>query len=227
MQATILQKTNNWSEKYLNDKALKDNRWYLFGMFAALYVGLVFVINDIIITDPSYFTGGNARSVELFRKVYSVIYIISPVYMFLKITLIAILIKAVSNYFFNTELRFWQVFTLINIAEFILLLPMIWEVIWFLLLNTDYTMAEVDTYSLLSLYSLFNPEAIGSEWSFPLKRINPFELVYWFILTVGLVYFTQKTHKQSLKIIALSYGMGLLVIAIFRFIIFGVMLGDM
>ncbi len=198
----------------------EKDRWYIFGFFCLLNILFLFLINDVIITDPKYFTGGNDNSVNLFRNVYTAIYFINPIYSFIKIASIALVLKLGAALYCNLELEFRQLFTLATIAGFVLLLPDLLEVIWFLIIHTGYTMEEVKFFAPLSLFSLYDINEFPESYGYLLKLINLFELVYWFILIIGLAGLGAKSKLHGLKIVAGSYGIGLLVIILFTWLIF-------
>jgi hypothetical protein len=203
---------------------LQKQKWMLFALYSLFAILFLFLINDIIITDPQYFTGGNENSVKLFRNVYFFIYLIYPIYALIKIAIIAGAIRLAAAAFFSLEIEFFKLFTLVLLAEFALLLPDLIESVWFLLIHTNYTMEEVKYFYPFSVYSLIGFENIEQTFDYPLKLINPFELFYWYILITGLKEITEKSTKQSFKIVLFSYGLLLLLIIIFRFIIYSTIL---
>ena len=204
----------------LNIAKWQEHKWMLFTVYALFSVLFLYVINDIIITDPQYFTGGNQNSIKLFRNIYNLLYFVFPVYAFIKIAFIAMLLRLGIAFFMSQEVEFMKLFTLVLIAEFALLIPDFIETIWFLLIHTDYTMEEVKYFYPFSAYSLIGFENIDQSFDYLLKLINPFELVYWVLLIAGLNEITGKTRKESLKMVAGSYGLFLFIIIVARYFIF-------
>ena len=209
----------------MNTFSLSLHKWYpqnriLFIVYALFSILFLFVINDIIIIDPKYFTGGNEKSIKLFRNVYNVIYIINPIYSLIKIVFIAFLLKTALSFFFTLDTKFSQLFTLVTLSEFALLLPDLLEIIWFLLIHTDYTMEEVKYFHPFSLYSFIGNYDLSNAYDYPLRLINPFEISYWIMLIIGIKEITGKTTKDGLKEVASSYGLFLLVIILFRYFIY-------
>jgi hypothetical protein len=198
----------------------EKDRWYLFGLFCLLNILFLFLINDVIITDPQYFTGGNENTVELFRNFYNVVYVINPIYVFIKIAFIASILKLGAALYCNLQLEFKQLFTLATISGFVLLLPDLIEVFWFMVIHTSYTMEEVKYFSPFSLYSLFGHAEISDSNKYMLALINPFEIIYWFVLIVGLKDLGAKSRQNGLKIVAGSYGVLLLVIILFNWVLY-------
>jgi len=198
----------------------------LFAIYSIFSVLFLYVINDIIITDPQAFTGGNESSIEVFRNVYKVIYLLNPIYSILKIVVIALGIQKIIHIINDTEIEFSSVFTIVLLAEYILLLPDFIQIIWFLLIHTNYTMEEVQAFFPFSLYSLFNPDSVSRASDYILKLINPFEIAYWAMLAFGIKEITGTSIKSNLKAIASSYGIMLLAVIIIRYIIFGTILNE-
>lgn len=197
-----------------------DQKWMLYLVYALFSILFLFVINDIIITNPQYFTGGNENSIKLFRNVYTVIYIINPVYALIKIVFIAFLLKTALAFFFTLDTKFSQLFTLVTLSEFALLLPDLLEIIWFLLIHTNYTMEEVKYFYPFSAYSLIGWENFTQSTDYLFKLLNPFEILYWIMLITGIKEITGKTTKDGLKVVASSYGLFLLLIILFRYFVY-------
>lgn len=198
----------------------QGQKWMLFAVYVLFSILFLFVINDIIITDPRYFTGGNQNSIKLFRNVYKAIYIIYPFYSFVKIAFIAMLLKMGLDFFTSAEAGFMKLFTLVLLAEFILLVPDFLETVWFLLIHTDYTMEDVKYFYPFSVHSLIDLDSINSSNDYLLKLVNPFEFFYWLILISGLKEISGKTTKENFKVVAGSYGLFLLIIIVARYFIF-------
>ena len=184
----------------LNINRLQEQKQMLFIVYVLFGVLFLYVINDIIITDPQYFTGGNENSVKLFRNVYKAIYFIYPFYAFIKISIIAGALRLAAAAFFSLEIKFSELFTLVVLAEFALLIPDLLETLWFLIIHTDYTMEEVKFFYPFSAYSLIGYENIEQTFDYPLKLINPFEVFYWFLLVTGLKEITGKPTKENFKL---------------------------
>lgn len=204
----------------LNISNYYKDRWYLFALYNLLGILCLYLINDVIITDPQYFTGGNENSIKLFRNVYKVIYFLYPIYALFRVLFFSFVIRLGVSLFTNISIEFKQIFTLVIIAELVFLIPDFIEVIWFLLLKTDYSMFDVKHFSFLSLYNLFDPQEIPDGYTYLLKLINIFEITYWIILIFGLKQITNKPTLKSFKVVAGSYGSILLIITLFKLIVF-------
>lgn len=138
--------------------------------------------------------------------------------------IITLFIKIALSIFKFGEVKLWKLFTLVLIAEFIFLIPDLLEVIWFLFLNTDYSMEEVKFFMPLNLYSFIHNYDMSEAYDYPVRLINPFEIAYWLLLIIGIKELTGKSAKQSFKVIASSYGVILLIVIVFRFIIYSTIL---
>ncbi len=181
-------------------------RWYIFAVYSFLCILFLFLINDIIITDPTFFTGGNQKSVGLFRKVYKLIYVFFTLYALFKISTISLSIKYAVTFICDMDIPFQKLFTLVVLSEFTLLLPDLIEIIWFLFIKTNYTMYDVKFFNIFSIYSLFNsPEEVPVKYRYSLRVTNIFELMYCIVLYLGLRFLTKKTVLENIAIILSSY----------------------
>lgn len=201
-------------KKFIGLLLEKENLWYLFAFLCLLNILSLYVMHDIIITDPQYFTGGNQKSVLLYRKISLFIYFIYPVYCLVKIAIISELLffglKTI-----NFTVSFKQLMSVSIIAELIFWIQDLAKIIWFLILHPIYTMAEVENFSFLSLKYFINPNSSDA-----LKSLLHFfsipELLFWIVLVFGLQLLTGYTFKRTVKIIFLTYGLAIIFFTLAR-----------
>ena len=191
-----------------NIKIISDRKEILkfFAFFAVINALLLYYIHDIIITDPQHFTGGNARSVDLFRKVWRFIYVVSPLYEFSKLIFISGLIYQAIKHFIQIKVQFWGILYIVLLAQMIFLIPDFLELIWFTFIKTDYSMSDVDNFNPLSLINLINHENL-SDLSYELLcSINLFNILYWSLLVFLIKKYLKATFKQSVLVVFCFYG---------------------
>jgi len=190
-----------------------------FLLYALLNILLLYYIHDIVITDPQFFTGGNARSVKLFRQLWHVFYIISPFYEWIKILVIGFLIYQAVKFIKKQTVPFWGIFYIVLLGQFLLLIPDLLELAWFTFIKTDYSMQDVQSFSPLSLAVFVNNENI-SEFAFKLlSAINLFNMLYWFLLCYLIQKFSRVSLKDSVLIVFSFYGVLVLIINLIEFYI--------
>ncbi len=179
-------------------------KFFLF--YAVVNSLLLYYIHDIIITDPQYFTGGNMNSVRLFRNVWSVIYFLSPLYEFIKLAVISVLIYQAIKLFIKIKVQFWGVLYIVLLAQMLLLIPDVLELIWFTFIKTDYSMIDVEYFNPLSVVNLIDYENL-SNYSYELLcSINLFNILYWGLLVYLIKGYLKITLKDSMKVVFCFYG---------------------
>ncbi|NOU18627.1 MAG: hypothetical protein HOO91_13810 [Bacteroidales bacterium] len=182
----------------------RENFWYLFAILCLLNILSIYAIHQIIVSDPQYFTGGNAHSASFYRNIWIAINIGFPVICFIKVTIIAGLLQfGLKNW--EIEVPFRELMSLVILGELFFWLRDLAQMVWFLFIHTEYTMKEVDNFSFLSLQFF-----IGSEASEAIKAIFQFfsipEMLFWGILIYGLQLITRESLKRMAKLVLLTYG---------------------
>ena len=191
-----------------NFKILTERKEILkFFMFYALINALLlYYIHDIIITDPQHFTGGNMNSVRLFRKVWGVIYFISPIYEFVKLVVISFLIYQAIKLVIKIKVQFWGILYIALLAQMILLIPDVLELIWFTFIKPDYSMIDVEYFNPLSVVNLINYENLSNFSYELLGSINLFNILYWGLLVYLIKGYLKITLKYSIIVVFCFYG---------------------
>ena len=110
-----------------------------------------------------------------------------------------------------TYSRLWQI---VLVSEMLFLLPDLIKTVWFILVETDPTYWDVRAFYPLSLMNLFDYEVLESRWHYPLKSINLFEVIYWFLLV-------QLIHVSAKKKISYAYSIVFSSYVLFFFIWLG------
>ena len=191
-----------------NIKIITDRKEILkfFMFFALVNALLLYYIHDIIITDPQYFTGGRPSSVTVFRNVWKIIYFISPIYEFIKLVVISGLIYQAIKYFIKKEVQFWGILYIVLLAQMILLIPDVLELIWFTFIKLDYSMSDVDSFNPLSLSNLIDYENFSNFSSELLGSINLFNILYWGLLVYLIKEYLKISLKDSIIVVFCFYG---------------------
>jgi len=193
--------------------------WKLFWLFAAisgLYVLIVWLTNTYLLTDEVYMRlwGGQLSSdrlqkmLDVNKKMQWIVYIAMPAIIYLKLLLIVLAIQA-GLFLYEIELPFKKIFNIVLFAEIIPLLTTAIQFIYFLYRGVN-SFDEINSFTPLSLLSIFGAGHLPSYLDYPLQVINVFELAYWILLAVGLKMYIGKSFGKSLRLVASSYGVGLL-----------------
>ncbi|MBI9055145.1 MAG: hypothetical protein JEY96_15085 [Bacteroidales bacterium] len=146
------------------------------------------------------------KSVQLFHRVWTVIYFLSPFYTFVKILIISFLIYQAVRIVKKLDAQFWGFFYIVLLAQLVLLIPDLLELIWFTFIKTDYSMADVDYFNPLSIVNLINYESISSSSYKLMSSINVFNVLYWGLLIILIKKFVKINLKDSSVVVLCFYG---------------------
>ena len=94
-------------------------------------------------------------------------------------------------------------------AEFVMLIPGLVKLIWFLFVQTDYTLNDLQLFYPLSLLNLFEPGTLEQYLLYPLQVLNLFEVAYWFALAYGVARVINASLERGFGLVMASYGSGL------------------
>jgi len=183
----------------------KENFWYLLILLCLLNILSIYVVHQIIVTEPQYYTGGNAKSAQLYRNIWAIINIGYPILCFAKVSVIAGLLQfGLKNW--KIEVTFRELMSLAIIGEIVFWLKYLTQMVWFLFIHTEYTMKEVDDFSFLSLQYFVNPE-INVNIKAVFQFISIPEALFWLVLIFGLQQITKEPTKRMVKLVFLTYGL--------------------
>ncbi len=140
----------------------------------------------------------------LFKTISALQYLSIPVIYLLKFSFIAFFIW-VGCFGFGYKVTYSNCWHIAMVSEIIFIIPELIKVIWFMVFETDPNFAEVRAFFPLSLMNFFNFEMVGNQWHYPLKSLNIFEVIYWFLLVAGIYIKSQKEYRQSLIIGLFGY----------------------
>lgn len=137
-------------------------------------------------------------------------YIVLPLLLLLKISIIAAILDA-GCFFFNKEIKYKKLFNMVVKAEFVFLLVIIFKTAWFYFFQTDYSLEDLQYFYPLSALNIIGYEGLEPWYIYPFQVLNLFELVYWLILAYLISKEINDTTEKGLSIVASSYGVGLLI----------------
>lgn len=137
-------------------------------------------------------------------------YIISPLLLLLKISIIAAVLD-IGCFFFDKEIKYKQLFGIVVQAEFVFLLVILFKTIWFYVFHQDYTLEDLQYFYPLSAINITGYNNLQTWFVYPLQVLNVFELAYWAILAYLLGKELNISTNKGLSIVASSYGVGLLI----------------
>jgi len=184
---------------------------YLFliilGSFFAFYIDVFILTDDIFyIYLADQYSNTRVEKMLAFRgKWLWLTYLIAPVITFFKILIPATLVY-LGLYVSNLKYPFSNIFKACVIAEFVLLVPILFKIIWFDLIQASFTLDEFKSFYPLSLYSLFDPVLLEKWYHYPFKALNLFEVGYWFALAGSLSIVLSRDFKEMFHVVVSYYG---------------------
>lgn len=144
-----------------------------------------------------------------------VIYIFTPVALYVTTSLIALIILLVIELYYLNEnrpkVKFKDTWRIVLIAQWSAVLALFIKLFWFGFYKTQFSLEELQSFSPLSLINLFDRKTLDAWFMYPIQLINVFELAYWIILVVGIKQLLQRTWLKSIEMVFLSYGLALIV----------------
>jgi hypothetical protein len=201
------------------------NRFNTTKIFLLLCVTLALLLlanNMILLTDDIYYEAFNDQlsfekireTIDLNKKWNWVIYPSIPLIYFLKFSILSICLS-VGAFLFNYEINFKSFFKIVLLADFILLLPPLIKLLWFSLVDINYTLNDLQFFTPLSAINFFDGSTLEPWLVYPLSLLNLFEVGYIIALAYLMREVIESDFAQSLKLVLVSYGTGLLIWVIF------------
>ena len=102
-------------------------------------------------------------------------------------------------------LDFKKIFEIVVTAEYIFLLPIIYEIIYFCYFKKDYSYFYIQNFSSLSLLNFFDKYTFEPWYIYPLQTFNLFELAYVVFLGYQMSKFLKTTPAQGFLMVVSSY----------------------
>lgn len=194
-----------------------------------LFLGIVFAnivltfsLNYLLVDDNLIFNEYSSQLsyerikeiLELNEKYKYITFLLIPLIYILKFSVITIILT-IGFFFLNDKLEFKKIFNAVTICEAVFLIPVIIKIIWFLFLQTNYTLGDLKSFSPISLINFFDLTKLEKWMLYPIKLINVFEFFYCFTLALSLKNPLNISVKNTLLVVSLSYGTGLLLWVVF------------
>jgi len=187
------------------DDLLEIRPWLLFVFiclitFLILYIKKTFIIDQITAFQILEERGESG----IFNSLAAIqFFSITLIYLF-KFTFTGLLLW-LGCAFFGYRVSFFSAWQVSAAAEFIFILPELIRIIWFMGVETDPSYWEVRAFYPLSLMQFFDYHQLAGRWHYPLKTLNIFEVIYWFMLVAGIHIKAGKKYRIALLIVSSSY----------------------
>ena len=140
----------------------------------------------------------------ILRIINGLKYISIPLVYLWKFTVIAFVIW-VGCFMFGYRVTYAQCWGVALGAEFVFLIPEVLKIIWFMAVETDPGYHDIRAFYPLSLMHFFDYYSLDRRWAYPLRALNVFEVIYWFVLVAGIHHHARKEKRIVWWIVIGSY----------------------
>jgi hypothetical protein len=183
---------------------------------------LTFSLNYLLVDDNLIFNEYSSQLsyerikeiLELNEKYKYISFLLIPLIYIVKFSVITIIL-AIGFFFLKDKLELEKIFKVVIVCELIFLTPIVIKIIWFLLIDTNYTLSDLKAFSPISLINFFDLNKLEKWMRYPISLINIFELIYCFTLTLNLKNTLNISMKNASLVVLFSYGTGLLLWVVF------------
>ena len=181
------------------------NRFLFFLLLCLLTFLVLFIKKSFIEYEITAFQILDERGqLGMFKIISALQYLSIPAVYLIKFIFIAFFIW-VACFGFGYKVTYSNCWHIVLASEIIFILPELIKVIWFMFFETDPNFATVRAFYPFSMMNFFNFELIENKWHYPLKALNIFEVLYWFLLTAGIYVKSQADYRKSLIIGIFGY----------------------
>lgn len=201
---------------------LKYRTLFYFIAFCLIIAFFIFTSNGLLIDEDLYYKSlsdklSYARIKQLIDKQKKwawLSFAFIPFIYAIKFSLVASCLW-LSGFFAEVKISFGRAFGVALLAETVLLVPILLKIGWFSFVQTDYTLADLQWFAPLSALSLFARDSLETYLAYPLQVLSVWEVAYWLLLAYGLAKTLQKPLSDGLRLVAASYGPGLVLWVLF------------
>lgn len=201
---------------------LSPKKWTYFLFYCLITIIITWLNQTFIISDSLYYNSfAESMTVEKIEEFIDstkkwswVSYSLVPFFYLLKFTLVASCIST-GLYFQENRFRFKEAFGLAIWAEGVFILVAVIKLLWFVFIQTNYTLQDLQFFFPLSTLNFFDVKHLESYLVYPLQVLNLFELVNWFVLAYGIKKMLGSSLERGMTVVASSYGVGLVIWVVF------------
>ncbi len=138
------------------------------------------------------------------RTISTIKFVSIPLVYLWKFLVIAFVIW-IGCFMFGYRVTYSQCWGVVIAAEYVFLIPEILKILWFMFVETDPTLNDISGFYPLSLINFVDIETLDKRWAYPLRALNVFEIIYWFLLVGGIHHHARKEKRYVWIIVACSY----------------------
>ena len=177
-------------------------------LLVSLTFTLIYLTGEYVLTPGLYANSGDPLSgmpgqeAGVLGLLEKWIYISSAVYLLIKLGLITLILHS-ALYLNNQIVPLHRIFKITVMAEFIFLIPAAIKSATFSYTYPNGTLLDWHQYYILSALTYF--KSVPVAWYYALQTLNVFEVIYWFLLALGIKNITALNDDFSIKIVMVSY----------------------
>jgi len=168
--------------------------------YLVLYIKIVFIENE---TAAFEFLADQPEG-GLLQAIAAIRFLSVPLIYLWKFTVIGFVIW-VGSFMFGYRVTYSQCWGIAVVSEFIFLIPELIKIFWYFVVETDPSYLDIRGFYPLSLMNLFDYTEIDKSFAYPLRALNVFELIYWYLLISGVHFFARKKIEIAALIVLSSY----------------------
>jgi hypothetical protein len=168
--------------------------------YLVLYIKIVFIENE---TAAFEFLADRPEG-GILQAIAAIRFLSVPLIYLWKFTVIGFIIW-VASFMWGYRVTFAQCWGIAIVSEFIFLVPELLKIFWYFFVETDPTYDDIRGFYPLSLMNLFDYAEIDKRYAYPLRALNVFELIYWWLLIRGVDFFARKKKDTAALIVLSSY----------------------
>lgn len=177
----------------------------LFILLCLITLLLLYVKITLIEYETAAFEFLQDRPEGMVLRTISTIKFLSIPFVYLWKFLVIAFVIWVGCFMFGYRVTYTQCWGVVVAAEYIFLIPEILKILWFMLVETDPTYNDISGFYPLSLIHFVDIETLDKRWAYPLRALNVFEIIYWFLLVGGIHHYARKEKRYVWIIVACSY----------------------
>lgn len=187
-------------------------------LLAAAFLLMKHIFETTLITDDIFAEGLRSKFSKAFvekqlesrHRPVKAYYFTEPLMVFVKISLISLLLMFGKFIVNIKELNFWKIFSAAALAESVFLFSEVIKTIWFLYFNTQYGLLEVVNFRPLSVISIFDIEHLEFWENFLFARAGVFPVLYMFVLAWLFNRVYRIDFNQATQVVIYSVGISYL-----------------
>lgn len=197
MEGMLLRRRDNFIENWYS-----FNSATFFILLCLIYLAIYILKRVFIIDEIAAFEVLQERGeMWIFDLFFGLQHLSVPIYLAWKFTLTAFALW-VGCFMFGYRVVYYDLWRWVMFAELVFTLPDFLKLAWFTMVANDPTFQEYQAFYPLSLVNLIDA---GGRWNYPLKALNVFEIIYAWVLMIGVFYLSKKKWIISVYVVLTTY----------------------